>query len=196
MCTFPSTCSQPEPHLSTNVVSVTVSFSEKTGIYFDAVGKFLRVGLELFSLCLPFWSIKGPSFRDFWALVEYSQPNLNFLSEKQWDCLTPKSFAPRVVFEKTIQAGFNLFFKWKLVTHVHVITQWMKGLNCFQSYFSRRHFETLPGYFSCILTVQFRLITMGNKVPLESKRQSSVVHVIQNLLYLLFSRYNVPGKLN
>ena len=51
MYTPPSTCSQPEPHLSTNVaISVTVSFNlEKTKIYFDAVRKLLQAGLELFS---------------------------------------------------------------------------------------------------------------------------------------------------
>ena len=80
---------------------------------------------------------------------------------------------------------------------INMTRQWTKGLNRFQNYFSCCHFETLPGDFSCTPTLEVKLITMGFKVPLEGVRQPSVVHVTYTCrTYLLFSRYNVPGKLN
>jgi len=85
-----------------------------------------------------------------------------------WDCLAPKSFARHNVFRKE-----NLGCRWlslllQMQNGDHA--EGTKGLNRFQNYFSCRPFEILLGNFSCIPAVQFRLITVGDKVPLESVR--------------------------
>ena len=71
--------------------------------------------------------------------------------------------------------GFHLFFKWNFS---HTCT-WTcdqavdKGLNCFQGYFSRHHFETLPGYFSL-----FSLYSSGDKNEQQSSTWEHALHVI------------------
>ena len=115
MCTPPSTCSQPEPHWSTNVASVTVA-------------KLLRVGLDCSALPSILLHRRAP-FRGLLGTDGlFTAKSSPFLSEKYWDWLAPKSIAPHVVFEKNINGGFRLLFKWKLVihVHVHVIRQWIR----------------------------------------------------------------------
>ena len=88
-----------------------------------------------------------------------------------------KELCPSCCFWKENLGWLSPFLQMELISHTCTCTCDQavdKGLNCFQGYFSRRHFET----FCQVIFLVFSLYSSGDKNKQQSSTWEHALHVI------------------